>query len=94
MFSQEFFVYLFKSQIQKLKFRKFFTFFLIIFLTLPFVYGLDSIYKKIKEQISQEEKLQKIYKILGIKIFQMISNLSLVKVGYTVDGMVEICPII
>ena len=53
------FVYLFKSQIQKLKFRKFFTFFLIIFLTLPFVYGLDSYIQKDKRTDFPGRKIAK-----------------------------------
>ena len=48
VFPGVFFVYLFKSQIQSFKFKKFFTFFLIIFLLLPFAYSVDSYVQKDK----------------------------------------------
>ncbi|MFL2887901.1 MAG: glycosyltransferase family 39 protein [Pelagibacteraceae bacterium] len=43
-----FFVYLFKSQIQTIKFKRFFIYFLLVFFTLPIVYGLDSFIQKDK----------------------------------------------
>lgn len=59
IFPGVFFVYLFNTQIQIQKLKKFFTFFLIIFLTLPTVYGLDSYIKKDKRTDYPGKKISK-----------------------------------
>lgn len=59
IFPGVFFVYLFSAQIQIQKFKKFFTFFLLFFLILPIVYGLDSFIQKDKRTDYPGQKISK-----------------------------------